>query len=330
MMAVKAYERGGLTEVQRVIDILKAVTSTPEAKLDEGVKEDRLILFVHANDALKNLLLGKFGKLPLGWPPDWVYQSVFGEKWHDAVAKRTEESPLNFLPPVDMEAVEAELAGHIGRTPTENEIVNYLNHPGDALKLIKNLEKYGDPNALPDDIWFEGLRVGHEREFVTSDGKVHSIKVLRIGKVDPHGRKRVRYKLDYEVFVEDIKVAERAVMGPGLEMADTKNVFHIAAPFDSDLWIVHKKEGEPVRAGEEVLNLSLMKTEYAVTSPVDGVVKRVVAFADYKADKKMVSVKKGALLMELASPRERCKNCDAEIEEDYKFCPTCGCNLESQ
>lgn len=65
------------------------MTSLPEAKLDEQVKEDRLILFAHANDALKNLLLGKFGKLPLGWPPDWVYQSVFGEKWHNAVAKRT-------------------------------------------------------------------------------------------------------------------------------------------------------------------------------------------------------------------------------------------------
>ena len=104
-------------------------------------------------------------------------------------------------------------------------------------------------------------------------------------------------------------------------LTPTKNPHHIAAPFDSDLWLVHKKEGDSVKAGEEVLNLSLMKTEYAVTSPVDGVVKRVVVFADYK---------KGALLMELAPPRERCRNCDAQVEEDYKFCPKCGYNLESQ
>ncbi|NVM22997.1 MAG: pyruvate carboxylase, partial [Desulfobacterales bacterium] len=332
MMAVKAYERGGSAEVQRVIDILKAVTSAAESELDEdeNVKEDRKILFAHANDALKNLLLGKFGKLPLGWPPDWVYQSVFGEKWRNAVAERTEQSPLAMLPPVDMKEAEAELAAHIGRTPTEEEIVNYLNHPGDALKLIKSLEKYGDPNVLPDDIWFEGLRTGYEREFVTLDGKVHTIKIMRVGKVDRHGKRRVRYKLDYEVFVEDIKVKEKAVTGPGLEMADAKNPYHIAAPFDSDLWLVHKKEGDAVKAGEEVLNLSLMKTEYAVNSTVDGVVKRVVVFADYKADKKMVPVKKGALLMELAPPRERCMNCDAEIEDDYKFCPTCGYNLEAR
>jgi len=327
MLAVTAYERGGMSEVERVIDILTAVTSTPEMELDEKIRKDRQILFAHANDALKNLLLGKFGKLPLGWPPDWVYKSVFGNEWRNAIAGRTEESPLSFLAHVDMESVEAELARHIGRSPTENEIVNYLNHPGDALKLIKNLEKYGNPNVLPDDIWFEGLQLGHEREFVTSDGKVHTINIMSIGKVDRHGRKRVRYKLDYEVFVEDIKVEERVVTEPGPEMADINNPYHIGAPFDSDLWLVHKKEGDSVKAGEEVLNLSLMKTEYAVTSPVDGVVKRVVVFADYRADKKMVTVKKGTLLMELAPPREHCKNCNTEIEENYRFCPVCGSEI---
>jgi pyruvate carboxylase len=330
MMAVKAYERGGLKEVERMIELLKTVTSKEEAALDDAIKEDRLVLFSHANDALKNLLLGKFGKLPLGWPDDWIYASVFGENWREAKAQRTEESPLTFLPPVDMEAVEKELAGHIGRAPTENEVVNYLNHPGDALKLIKNLEKYGEPNVLPDDIWFEGLVPGVEREFFTSDGKVHTIKIVRVGRVRPSGTRRVRYKLDYEVFVEDVKVAESVDAGPGREMAELKNPYHIAAPFDADLWLVHKKEGDAVKAGEEVLNLSIMKTECAVTSPADGVVRRVVVFADYKTDKKMVSVKKGQLLMELAPPLKRCPGCNAGTEEAYTFCPKCGHKLKDQ
>ncbi len=58
MMVVKAYERGGMPEVRRIIDLLTSVTSISEDKLDEQTKEDRKILFVHANDALKNLLLG--------------------------------------------------------------------------------------------------------------------------------------------------------------------------------------------------------------------------------------------------------------------------------
>jgi pyruvate carboxylase len=113
-------------------------------------------------------------------------------------------------------------------------------------------------------------------------------------------------------------------------MANLDNPYHIAAPFDADLWKVNKKQGDPVRAGEEVLNLSVMKTECGVTASVDGVVKRVVTFADYKTDKKMVPVKKGQLLMELGPVMEQCRNCKAEIIDDYDFCPKCGTEVESQ
>ncbi|RZB30817.1 MAG: pyruvate carboxylase [Desulfobacteraceae bacterium Eth-SRB1] len=327
MMVVKAYERGGMPEVRRIIDLLKKVTSISEDKLDEQTKEDRKILFVHANDALKNLLLGKFGKLPLGWPQEWIYQSVFGDTWEDAVAARTEESPLNFLPPVDIDGLSSELASHIGREATENEQVNYLNHPGDALKLIKNLEKFADPNVLPDDIWFEGLEPGVEREFRTSDGKIHIIEVMRLGNISKNGTRRIRYRLDHEVFVEEIQVAKRSAEKKGIEMADESNPYQIGAPFDADLWLVHKKAGDNVKAGEEIFNLALMKVEYGITSPVNGVVKRVPVFADYKADKKMVPVTKGQLLMELVLPHKRCVNCNGPVEEKDKYCSNCGKSL---
>jgi pyruvate carboxylase len=110
-------------------------------------------------------------------------------------------------------------------------------------------------------------------------------------------------------------------------MADEDNPYHIGAPFDADLWLVHKKVGDNVEAGEEIFNLALMKVEYGVTCPVDGVVKRVLVFADYKADKKMIPVKKGQLLIELAVPRERCRKCNAQINKEDKFCPNCGSKL---
>ncbi len=34
--------------------------------------------------------------------------------------------------------------------------------------------------------------------------------------------------------------------------------------------------------------------------------------------------------MELAPPRDHCKNCRAEIEDGYKFCPNCGYNLADE
>jgi pyruvate carboxylase len=163
-----------------------------------------------------------------------------------------------------------------------------------------------------------------EREFVTHDGKTHNIKVHRVGRIDSQGRRRVRFQLDQEMFVVDFQVETPKTAAAGVEMADAGNAFHIGSPFDADLWIVHKKPGDKVSAGEEVLNLSLMKMECAVNAPVDGQVKRVLVFANYKVDKKMVPVKKGQLLMELAAPKNRCANCEAEVDTEHRFCPACG------
>ncbi len=329
MLAVKAYERGGLDEVRRSIALLRRVSEAPEAELTEQERKDRLILYAHANDSLRGLLLGKFGRLPLGWPPDWVYQSAFGDEWQAALARRTQASPLASLPPVDIEEARRDLARHIGRLPTEDELINYLNHPGDALKLIENLERFGRPNRVPDDIWFEGLEPDEEREFETSDGKVHKIKLIYLSReADDRGRRTVRYELDHVIHERLVPVAEPKERASELEMADAQDPFQVGAPFDADLWIVHKKVGDAVAAGEELFNLSLMKMETAVASPIDGVVKRVLVTANYKIDRRMVPVKKGQLLLELGPVVKGCTSCGAELVEAYKFCPRCGTPVE--
>jgi pyruvate carboxylase len=83
--------------------------------------------------------------------------------------------------------------------------------------------------------------------------------------------------------------------------------------------------GDTVKKGEELFNITIMKQEKAVLSPVDGVVKRVLKFANYKEDKKMVPVKEGELLVEIGPAAKVCSGCSAPIMgEEYKFCPTCG------
>ncbi len=325
MLVVQAHERGGREEVDRVIALLKRVTGVPEDQLTEQEKKDRLILFKHANDSLRNLLLGKFGRLPLGWPADWVYESVFGDEYRAAIEKRTEESPLQSLPPRDLDGAREELAQLIGREPQEEEFVNYLNHPGDAVKLIKSRERFGCPNCMPDDIWFEGLEVGQSREFRTVDGKYHTIEALFVDpETDETGCRLVRYELDDEVMEAHIKVTEARDTAGDIEMADPNNPYHIGAPFDADLWVVHKKAGDMVEEGEEILNLSLMKMETAIPSPVSGTVTRVLVHANYQVDRKMVPVKKGQLLLELAPASAHCRACNAPMDEAFQFCPQCG------
>jgi len=327
-----AYKRGGERAVRDMLEVLEAVSThgEEEACLTPACKVDRLSLYADANDAFRQLLLGKFGKLPLGWPPDWVYESAFGADWKTAIENRTTSSPLAGLKDVNMDAERQSLAQRLTREPTHEEFVMYLNHPGDALKTIEFQAAYGDPNRLPVDVWFEGLEPGQELFFEDSKGKPHTFTLLDIAAPDSRGMSVVRYVLDAEILSHQVQVAEpAAAAAAALEMADSENPYHIAAPCNGDLWVMHVGPGDFVKPGQEVLNISVMKQEKSVGSPVEGVVKRVLKNADYFEDKKMVPVKEGELLVELMPAGRTCPKCKEPLSaEDFHFCPWCGYGME--
>ena len=182
-----AYKRGGEDEVKYLLEVMQEVNRTPENELSDEMRKARLLIYRDCNDAFRNLLLGKFGRLPLGFPPDWVYESAFGSKWKEAIAQRTECSPLEQLPPVNLDEVRAECARMLGREPSDEEYVMYLNFPGDALKTIRFVKKYGDPNCLPLNTWFEGMQVGETINFEDSHGKPHTLQMLHISRPDETG-----------------------------------------------------------------------------------------------------------------------------------------------
>ncbi|WP_462327356.1 pyruvate carboxylase [Desulfobaculum sp.] len=325
-----AYKRGGEREVQELLDVLDFVVKTPENELPENMKKARLALYCDANDAFRSLLLGEFGRLPLGFPADWVYESAFGPEYQCALDRRTEASPLETLPDVNIDAEQASLSERLRRTPTEEELVMYLNHPGDALKTIEFSEKFGDCNCLPLDVWFEGLEVGREMFFEDSDGKPHSMTILHMSEPDEQGMCIVRYSLDSEFLSMEVKVAEaQAAAAEGMEIADPKNSMQVGSPSNGDLWVMYVKPGDIVEKGEELFNISIMKQEKAVLSPAAGIVKRVLRAADYQEDRKMIPVKEGELLVELGPIPKTCPTCRQHIPaDDYVFCPGCGQKLQ--
>lgn len=324
-----AFKRGGEAEVRHLIDIMDAVAGVPEEEIDEVYKKERLMLYRESNDAFRNLLSGGFGRLPLGFPPDWVYESAFGAGFKEALEQRTEESPLASIADIDIEEETRQLKAHLKRNPSRDELVMYLNHPGDALKTMRFRQQFGNPNRLPLDIWFEGLKVGSELNFKDSDGKPHQMSVIDISEPDDQGLSFVRYTLDAETYSYPVKVGE-AVNGKAgaVEMADKANPAQVASPTNGDLWIVYVLPGDIVKKGEELFNITIMKQEKAVLSPMDGVVKRIVKYADYKEDKKMVPVREGELIVELGPVQSTCPNCSEPVTGDgFKFCPACGHKL---
>ncbi|MDR2050989.1 MAG: pyruvate carboxylase [Deltaproteobacteria bacterium] len=323
-----AYARGGEEEVRHLLRILEEVAGQAEETLSESLKEERLIIYRDCNDAFRDLLLGKYGRLPLGFPPDWVYRSAFQQDWRKALARRTEIPPLEKLPDADMEGERAALKGLILREPNEEELLMYLNHPGDAVKTIEFRQRFGDPNNLPLAVWFEGLQEGTELNFTDSNGKPHNFHLLRIQRQNKLGISVVRYVLDSEFMSHDVRVGKGETSAArGTVLADPANEYHIPSPSNGDLWVVYVKAGDMVKKGQELFNISIMKQEKAVLAPFDAQVKRVLKTADFKANKKMTPVRSGELLVELAPVPARCPNpqCGKILPgKDYAFCPHCG------
>jgi pyruvate carboxylase len=324
-----AYNRGGLDEVRRLLDVLEAVAETPENEVDEELERERLLIYRDCNDAFRDLLLGRFGRLPLGFPPDWVYQSAFGEdRWSWALSKRTEESPLQYLPEVNLLNETVALREAIHRPPTEEELVMYLNQPADAIKTIKFRQTYGNPNNLPLDIWFEGLEVGAHMNFTDTSGKPHQMMIRDIQKPDAHGISMVRYVLDSEIMRTEVAVAKPAGAAEaknGPVMARAGDPCHVAAPSSGDLWVIYVQPGDVVAAGQELFNISIMKQEKAVVSTMDGLVKRVLKKADFRTTKQMVAVQAGELIVELAPLPHFCPSCRKPLPiGELSFCPYCG------
>ena len=326
-----AYNRGGLDEVRHLLEVLETVAETPEDRLSDDLKHERLIIYRDCNDAFRDLLLGRFGRLPLGFPPDWIYQSAFGdETWEKALADRTEVSPLEYLEEIDLLAETAALRDAIGRPPTEDELVMFLNQPADALKTIRFRQTYGNPNNLPLDVWFEGLEIGQPMNFIDSSGKPHQMVIRDIQKPDDHGFSTVVFVLDSEIIRADIQVAQPSgsVSKSGPLMAQTDNPYHVAAPSNGDLWVMYVKPGDVVSAGQELFNISIMKQEKAVNSPLDAMVKRVLKRADFKVTKQKVPVRAGELIVELAPLPHFCNSCRKPLPiDELSFCPYCGAEV---
>lgn len=87
----------------------------------------------------------------------------------------------------------------------------------------------------------------------------------------------MRYVLDSEILSHQVQVAP-AQNGPAakVEMADPNNPYHVGAPVSGDLWVMHVSPNDYIKTGEELFNISVMKQEKTVASPMDAMVKRVI------------------------------------------------------
>jgi pyruvate carboxylase len=241
----------GEAGVRHLIQLLTKFIEHKAFKFDAmeiAEQEELLGLFKTAPGDLKNLLLGNYGKLPMGWPPDWVYKSVFGDEWEAKIKERKELSPLDQLKDDDIEKLRNDFASSLGRPATEEEFILYLMHPKDAVDMVNFREKYGEaPLVLPTNVWRKGLkRAGDKVEFELW-GKPYCIELVSIG-FEHEGIIHVVMKVNNKTRVYSVETprAKKA------EIRMAKGVNEVGAPINGNIWRIGNPERGAIKVGDIV------------------------------------------------------------------------------
>jgi pyruvate carboxylase len=274
-----AKERGD-AGVRHIIELMTKFVEEKAQDFNAMEKEEQeelLTLFRNAPGDFKNLLLGNYGKLPVGWPAEWVYKSTFGDEWKEKIKERKELSPLDAVPEDDLEKIRRELSDSLGREASEEEFILYLMHPKDALEFIEFKEKYGEaPLVLPTNVWREGLKRPGDRVDFELWGKPYTIELVSIG-AEHEGIVHVVMRVNNKTRVYKVETPR----AKKVEIRMAKGPNEIGAPINGNIWRIGNPErgalrvGDIVHKGEEIANLEAMKMENAIIAPFDGQIAEV-------------------------------------------------------
>ena len=302
-MVNKYAKERGLKGVEHLIRLLTKFVEEVDQDLDKmepWEREELLTIFRNAPGDFKNLILGKYGRLPQGWPADWVYQSAFGDEWQEKLKERTDKSPLETVKPDNLDKLRQELEEKIERKPTEEEFILYLMHPKDAVEYIKFREEYGQaPLVLPTNVWREGLKKPGDKVEFELDGKPYAIELVSVG-TEHEGVIHVVMKVNNKTRVYNVET-------PRAKKKEVKKAVgpnQIGAPISGNVWRIGNpergtlKEGDIVHKGEEIANIEAMKMENAVIAPFDA---QIVAIHVKLND----TVEEGQLMFELKPLEEK-------------------------
>ena len=226
---------------------------------------------------LKNLLLGKYGPFPFYRPADWIYEKVFGANWQEILEQ---EGGLAEIDDMDIDKERETLAERIGRKPTAQQLVTYLQHPNDAVDFFKFEEQFGLVYVLPPSILFRrgGFTLGENLRFTDHYGKDHVIEIGPSQRSED-GEHNIYLNVDHHerryVFQEEAQqsgAAAKAVQLSKKEIEDLAKAGDIRAPFGGNVCEITVEEGQEVNPGDRVLILEAMKMQTPLASEIGGAV----------------------------------------------------------
>lgn len=230
---------------------------------------------------LKNLLLGKYGPFPFYQPEDWIFEKVLGDDWREVLEKEGGQEDIEDM---DLAHERYALAEQIGREPTDQELILYLQHPNDAVEFLKFEEKFGRVYVLPPSVFFRqgGFEIGEKLSFRDHDGKEHMIE-MGPSPITDTGETSVYLTVDHHqtIFTYKPKAVESGVgESPALskeEIIDLAKAGDVRSPFNGTIVEISVGEGQEVMVGDRVAIIEAMKMQTPILSEMAGIVTGIYA-----------------------------------------------------
>ncbi|MCE8516319.1 pyruvate carboxylase [Ruegeria pomeroyi] len=220
-------------------------------------------------DSVIDMMRGNLGQPPGGFPTAILSKVLKGE------APNTER-PGAHLPPVDLEAVRAQVSKELEGKEVDNEDLNgYLMYPKVFMDYMGRHRQYGPVRTLPTRTFFYGMEPGEEIAAEIDPGKTLEIRCQAIGETDENGEVKVFFELNGQPRV--IRVPNRLVKSTTMQRpkAEPGNANHLGAPMPGVVATVAVQAGQQVKAGDLLLTIEAMKMETGIHAERDATVKAV-------------------------------------------------------
>ncbi|MCE8513524.1 pyruvate carboxylase [Ruegeria pomeroyi] len=220
-------------------------------------------------DSVIDMMRGNLGQPPGGFPNAILSKVLKGE------APNTER-PGAHLPPVDLEAVRAQVSKELeGKEVDDEDLNGYLMYPKVFMDYMGRHRQYGPVRTLPTRTFFYGMEPGEEIAAEIDPGKTLEIRCQAIGETDENGEVKVFFELNGQPRV--IRVPNRLVKSTTMQRpkAEPGNANHLGAPMPGVVATVAVRAGQQVKAGDLLLTIEAMKMETGIHAERDATVKAV-------------------------------------------------------
>lgn len=254
--------------VQKDVGYVPLVTPTSQIVGTQAVFNVLFGRYVRMTGEFRDLLTGKYGRLPAAPNKELVKKALVESKMEKEVTCR----PADLLAPEwDKMVKEAQEAGGNG---SDEDVLTYAMFPKVAANFFKSRSK----GAIDAEVAF-GIKEVKEKKnkessyTVSVNGASYAVNVVK------ENANSIDLQVNGTQYSVSFKEGGAANVTPGAVKTVTK-LEPVTAPVAGTVLRYSVKDGEEVKAGETILILESMKMELEVKSSKSGVVKFSVAIGD--------------------------------------------------